>query len=341
MRKIFLFALCACLSCNAAGLEKSEIMDIIEYCQSDISPNNETYCSGFEEILQNTIKNNINDKIAKDEQEATAQCKELKGDVYACNYMVLINAKNNDLDNSQMQDALGQICNLTKNPESCTVNKGNTEQDKIKMQTAYKNACQNGDMYACGFVDEISLQQKSCDANFALGCFNLANTYDQNNDKENALKYYAKACKSANMKLSIMDYWIQPKTISCISVFVKDYSLKTKNKADISRVTTDIMTLVSDVSAYYTATCKLSKFEEMSYVKISPTKVSDKDMSATYTINEKECVEIYIENKDGLPFGIRKGKDSGDEVCKKLYQEKSIQKLMAEPQNLQKEYCAN
>lgn len=78
----------------------------------------------------------------------------------------------------------------------------------------------------------------------------------------------------------------------------------------------------------------LSSFFHISLL-LSLAKVTDTDMSATYTINEKECIEIYVENKDGLPFGIRKGKDSDDKVCKKLYKEKSIQKLMLEPVNLQ------
>ena len=120
-----------------------------------------------------------------------------------------------------------------------------------------------------------------------------------------------------------------------ITMLVLIKTAPTKTEVDVSSATTDIMTLVSDVSAYYTSTGELAKFDEMTNVPLSQTKITNKDMSATYTINEKECIEIYVENKDGLPFGIRKGKDNDDKVCKKLYKEKAIQKLMLEPVNLQ------
>lgn len=57
-------------------------------------------------------------------------------------------------------------------------------------------------------IRALSLKQKSCELEWAQGCFEVGEFYNDNGDSENTLKYYKKACDSNNAPACRALFWL-------------------------------------------------------------------------------------------------------------------------------------
>lgn len=88
----------------------------------------------------------------------------------------------------------------------------------------------------------------------------------------------------------------------------------TRDDAEIQRTATNLMTLLGDVSAYYTSQAQFANnLSDMTNVPLEDEK---------YLItNDKKCLEIEI---SGLDIIVKKSLDQYDRICQKLYQDYTV-----------------
>lgn len=88
----------------------------------------------------------------------------------------------------------------------------------------------------------------------------------------------------------------------------------TRDDAEIQRTATNLMTLLGDVSAYYTSQAQFANnLSDMTNVPLEDEK---------YLItNNKKCLEIEI---SGLDIIVKKSLDQYDRICQKLYQDYTV-----------------
>lgn len=88
----------------------------------------------------------------------------------------------------------------------------------------------------------------------------------------------------------------------------------TRDDAEIQRTATNLMTLLGDVSAYYTSQAQFANnLSDMTNVPLEDEK---------YLItNNKKCLEIEI---SGLDIIVKKSLDQYDRICQKLYQDYAV-----------------
>ncbi|MCI6641351.1 MULTISPECIES: hypothetical protein [Campylobacter] len=88
----------------------------------------------------------------------------------------------------------------------------------------------------------------------------------------------------------------------------------TRDDAEIQRTATNLMTLLGDVSAYYTSQARFAN--NLSYMTNVPL-VDEKYLIT----NNKKCLEIEI---SGLDIIVKKSLDQYDRICQKLYQDYAV-----------------
>ena len=88
----------------------------------------------------------------------------------------------------------------------------------------------------------------------------------------------------------------------------------TRDDAEIQRTATNLMTLLGDVSAYYTSQAQFANnLSDMTNVPLEDEKY--------LLTNNKKCLEIEI---SGLDIIVKKSLDQYDRICQKLYQDYAV-----------------
>ena len=111
----------------------------------------------------------------------------------------------------------------------------------------------------------------------------------------------------------------------------------TRDDAEISKAATNLSTVVSDVTAYYTAQTEFSnKIGDMTNVSLGKASSADAKAKASGNLNlkGKPCIDISAvpadENNASIPAYVRVAKVSGgsDALCNNLAGVSSVKKML-------------
>ena len=94
--------------------------------------------------------------------------------------------------------------------------------------------------------------------------------------------------------------------------------------AEVSKAVTNLMTLLSDFSAYYTSQGKFDKLSNMTNVSLYEID----DTTATLKTKDKSCIKISLDKEH---ITVIKGDDADDEFCQKIYENKSVEERLEKP----------
>jgi general secretion pathway protein G len=103
--------------------------------------------------------------------------------------------------------------------------------------------------------------------------------------------------------------------IAIIASFAIPKLMGSKDDATVSTIKQDIQTITSSVQTYYMVNGKIEKISDSVILNSSIWDISD--LSVTYKEDDKQCVNIKIEDKQ-LKISI--DKTAGD-ICQKIYDE--------------------
>lgn len=91
--------------------------------------------------------------------------------------------------------------------------------------------------------------------------------------------------------------------------------------AEVSKAVTNLETLLSDFSAYYTSQGKFDKLSNMTNVSLYEID----DTMATLKTKDKSCIKISLDKEH---ITVIKGDDADDEFCQKIYENKSVEERL-------------
>ena len=91
--------------------------------------------------------------------------------------------------------------------------------------------------------------------------------------------------------------------------------------AEVSKAVTNLETLLSDFSAYYTSQGKFDKLSNMTNVPLYEIN----DTTATLKTKDKSCIKISLDKEH---IAVIKGDDADDEFCQKIYENKSVEERL-------------
>lgn len=94
--------------------------------------------------------------------------------------------------------------------------------------------------------------------------------------------------------------------------------------AEVSKAVTNLETLLSDFSAYYTSQGKFDKLSNMTNVSLYEID----DTMATLKTKDKSCIKISLDKEH---ITVIKGDDADDEFCQKIYENKSVEERLEKP----------
>lgn len=97
-----------------------------------------------------------------------------------------------------------------------------------------------------------------------------------------------------------------------------------KDDAEVSKAITNLETLISDFSAYYTSQGKFDKLSNMTNVSLYEID----DTMATLKTKDKSCIKISLDKEH---ITVIKGDDADDEFCQKIYENKSVKEHLEKP----------
>ncbi|OPA76527.1 hypothetical protein BFG05_04875 [Campylobacter pinnipediorum subsp. pinnipediorum] len=101
----------------------------------------------------------------------------------------------------------------------------------------------------------------------------------------------------------------------------------TRDDAEVAKAATNLSTLISDLTAYYTSQGDLAdKIKDMTNVQLDAKNGEGKLMSAG-----KNCITVTAvknNSKNGATIKITQGKDKGTSLCAKMYKMRSIYEMM-------------
>ena len=97
-----------------------------------------------------------------------------------------------------------------------------------------------------------------------------------------------------------------------------------KDDAEVSKAVTNLETLLSDFSAYYTSRGKFDKLSKMTNVSLYEID----DTMATLKTKDKSCIKISLDKEH---ITVIEGDDADDEFCQKIYEDKSVKEHLEKP----------
>ena len=97
-----------------------------------------------------------------------------------------------------------------------------------------------------------------------------------------------------------------------------------KDDAEVSKAVTNLETLLSDFSAYYTSQGKFDKLSKMTNVSLYEID----DTMATLKTKDKSCIKISLDKEH---ITVIEGDDADDEFCQKIYENKSVKERLEKP----------
>ena len=101
----------------------------------------------------------------------------------------------------------------------------------------------------------------------------------------------------------------------------------TRDDAEISKLATNLMTVESDISSYYTATGKFDNFSAMTNVPLEPNGANSAYLMGA---NIYKCFVISVDNKKKT-ITIAKGPDAENNICRGAYELPGVPKMLSEP----------
>ncbi len=108
----------------------------------------------------------------------------------------------------------------------------------------------------------------------------------------------------------------------------------TRDDAEISKLATNLMTVESDISSYYTATGKFDNFSAMTNVPLEPNGANSAYLMGA---NIYKCFVISVDNKKKT-ITIAKGPDAENNICRGAYELPGVPKMLSEPISVKKSY---
>ena len=101
----------------------------------------------------------------------------------------------------------------------------------------------------------------------------------------------------------------------------------TRDDAEISKLATNLMTVESDISSYYTATGKFDNFSAMTNVPLEPNGANSAYLMGA---NIHKCFIISLDAKKKTII-IEKGPDAENNICRGAYELPGVPKMLSEP----------
>ena len=101
----------------------------------------------------------------------------------------------------------------------------------------------------------------------------------------------------------------------------------TRDDAEIAKLMTNLMTVESDISSYYTATGKFDNFSAMTNVPLEPNGANSAYLMGA---NIHKCFIISLDAKKKTII-IEKGPDAENNICRGTYELPGVPKMLSEP----------
>ncbi len=108
----------------------------------------------------------------------------------------------------------------------------------------------------------------------------------------------------------------------------------TRDDAEISKLATNLMTVESDISSYYTATGKFDNFSAMTNVPLEPNGANSAYLMGA---NVYKCFIISLDAKKKTII-IEKGPDAENNICRGAYELPGVPKMLSEPISVKTSY---
>lgn len=108
----------------------------------------------------------------------------------------------------------------------------------------------------------------------------------------------------------------------------------TRDDAEISKLATNLMTVESDISSYYTATGKFDNFSAMTNIPLEPNEANSAYLMGA---NIHKCFIISLDAKKKTII-IEKGPDAENNICRGTYELPGVPKMLSEPISVKKSY---
>ena len=162
----------------------------------------------------------------------------------------------------------------------------------------------------------------------------LSFTYDMARKNKSSLAVAAESLQ--NCEYDAMSQKVSVATIIatvCIAaialpaVAIAEPGLTTRDDAEISKLATNLMTVESDISSYYTATGKFDNFSAMTNVPLEPNGANSAYLMGA---NIHKCFIINLDAKKKTII-IEKGPDAENNICRGAYELPGVPKMLSEP----------
>lgn len=160
------------------------------------------------------------------------------------------------------------------------------------------------------FINDMARKNKS---SLAVAAESLQNCeYDAMSQKVSVATIIATVCIAA---------------IALPAVAIALPGVATRDDAEISKLATNLMTVESDISSYYTATGKFDNFSAMTNVPLEPNGANSAYLMGA---NIHKCFIINLDAKKKTII-IEKGPDAENNICRGVYEYSSIAKMLSAP----------
>lgn len=101
----------------------------------------------------------------------------------------------------------------------------------------------------------------------------------------------------------------------------------TRDDAEIAKLMTNLSTVETDISSYYTAMGKFGDFSIMTFVPLEPNGANSAYLMGA---NIYKCFVISVDNKKKT-ITIAKGPDAENNICRGAYELPGVPKMLSEP----------
>ena len=160
------------------------------------------------------------------------------------------------------------------------------------------------------FINDMARKNKS---SLAVAAESLQNCeYDAMSQKVSVATIIATVCIAA---------------IALPAVAIALPGVATRDDAEISKLATNLMTVESDISSYYTATGKFDNFSAMTNVPLEPNGANSAYLMGA---NIHKCFIINLDAKKKTII-IEKGPDAENNICRGAYELPGVPKMLSEP----------
>lgn len=160
------------------------------------------------------------------------------------------------------------------------------------------------------FINDMARKNKS---SLAVAAESLQNCeYDAMSQKVSVATIIATVCIAA---------------IALPAVAIALPGVATRDDAEISKLATNLMTVESDISSYYTATGKFDNFSAMTNVPLEPNGANSAYLMGA---NIHKCFIINLDAKKKTII-IEKGPDAENNICRGAYELPGVPKMLSAP----------